>query len=76
MIEIKRQVNIEELQRKKILLKLFFIHDLHEYYDMEDISNKTTYWTIIKAYSTEGPKLTYYSILSIKNYYGEKEGFW
>jgi hypothetical protein len=72
---LNRQVNIEDLKNKKILINLFMIHDMNEVFDVTEKSNNISILAIIKQNIIQTNAVDFVQLTAIKNYFGEKVGF-
>lgn len=72
---IRKVINVDELTRKKILIKIFSVHDMGAHSDIEDKHAQTSWWSIIKQNFLDHKYQEYNAATSIKNYLGERWGF-
>ena len=72
---LTRVVNIDELQKKGILINLFMIHDMNEVFDVTQKCKEISLKDLIKQNLVMTAFVDFVQLTAIKNYFGEKEGF-
>jgi hypothetical protein len=72
---IETVLNLDELKRKQILVKSFFMHDMGAISDIREKYKQTSVWNMIKMTFTDYKYQEYHAFTAVKNYLGERWGF-
>jgi hypothetical protein len=73
--KLSSAISLQELRKKRVLLRDFNIHDLMSLSEIESKFTQTSVWQMIKQNYWDISPQEYGALTSIKNYLGERWGF-